>query len=249
MSRTPDGTSVLVPLVVSRPAAGGGDPHVGYHRALAGWLSQYKARTRGDYERIITAFEAWCRGHSLHPFDVRRDDIQEWALELERRGLMLSTQCHYIIVVQSFYRYATDEEHLERNPAARVKRPKFDDSDVARPYMSRPEAARFLAASEQTRPKFRARDHALACVLVLNGLRVSEVCALNVETMSGERGHQTIVVDGKGSKIATAPLAPVTYWALVNYIGDRTEGPVFLGGHGGRMCPAIVRRRVLAIAK
>lgn len=253
MASTSHGTAVLVPDVVMRGGASSGwdgpDPTATYAAAVAGWLSQYKARTRDDYKRVLGMFDTWCRATGRHPFTLTRGEIQAWTQELERRGLMPSTQSHYIIVVQSFYRYAHEEEFLERNPAAKVRRPVFDDSNVARSFMSRSEAARFIAASEKTRPPFRARDHALACVLVLNGLRVSEVCNLNIETMSHVRGHQTIVVNGKGGKVATAPLAPLTYWALVNYIGDRTSGPVFLGQQGERLCAAIVRRRVVAIAK
>jgi site-specific recombinase XerD len=246
----PDGTPVLVPRVVY-PGAPDNADQLGqrYRRAVDGWLSQYAGQTLADYTRVHRMFEEWLLDRGVHPFTAARDHIQKWASTLEQRGLMPSTQCHYIIVVQSFYRYAHEEEFLERNPAARVRRPKFDDSMVSRSFMSRPEAAKFLAASATTRPKFRARDHALACVLVLNGLRVSEVCDLNIETMSHERGHQTIVVAGKGGKVATAPLAPMTYWALMAYIGDRTFGPVFLGEYGYRICPAIVRRRVTAIAK
>lgn len=218
MASTSHGTAVLVPDVVMRGGASSGwdgpDPTATYAAAVAGWLSQYKARTRDDYKRVLGMFDTWCRATGRHPFTLTRGEIQAWTQELERRGLMPSTQSHYIIVVQSFYRYAHEEEFLERNPAAKVRRPVFDDSNVARSFMSRSEAARFIAASEKTRPPFRARDHALACVLV-----------------------------------ATAPLAPLTYWALVNYIGDRTSGPVFLGQQGERLCAAIVRRRVVAIAK
>jgi site-specific recombinase XerD len=246
-----DGTTVLVPHVVSGASSyepDPDDPRLLYGRVVTGWLSQYKDRTRADYRRVIESFDAWCTEHRIHPMLATRGEIQRWALDLEARGLMMSTQSHYIVVIKSFYRYAHEEEFLAGNPAARVKRPRFDDSQVARSYMSRPEAAKFLAATERMRPRFRDRDRALAHVLVLNGLRVSEVCDLNIETMSHERGHQTIVVAGKGGTIATAPLAPVTYWAIMGYIGDRTYGPVFLGEYGYRICPAIVRRRVNAIA-
>lgn len=245
-----DRTSVLVPHVVHRGMPDDGEElRRRYRRAVDGWLAQYSGQSNSDYKRVHAGFEQWMLDRGVHPFTAARDHIQTWAGTLEDRGLMPSTQCHYLIVVQSFYRYAHEEEWIDRNPAARVRRPKFDDSLVARPYMSRPEAAKFLAASERMRPAFRPRDYALAHVLVLNGLRVSEVCDLNIETMSHERGHQTIIVDGKGGKIATAPLAPATYWAIMNYIEDRTTGPVFLGQGGKRICPAIVRRRVLAIAK
>jgi integrase/recombinase XerD len=44
--------------------------------------------------------------------------------------------------------------------------------------LDREEAVRFLAAAQAT----SARDHALACLLTLNGLRVSEACAADRST-------------------------------------------------------------------
>jgi site-specific recombinase XerD len=249
MDRTPDGNPVLVPqLYVPHTSDSAGPDYSSYRVCVNGWIDQYFPTTRADYRRILTMWEGRCQAAGVHPFDATRAQIQAFASELAERGLMPATQAHYIIVIQSFYRYAHEEEFIERNPAARVRRAKVDDN-VPRSYMSRPEAARFLAASSKTRLHLRARDEALAHVLVLNGLRVSEVCGLNIETMGHERGHQTIVVLGKGGTINRAPLAPATYWAIMNYIGSRIVGPVFLGREGERINPVIIRRRVLAIAK
>jgi len=244
MSRTSDGTSVLVPVVVSRE----GRRHDDYRVALGGWLSQYGPRTRHHYRQQLERWEAWCSSAGVLPLDAARADIQSYGIHLEQRGLMASTRAHYICTLQSFYGYCHEEEILDRNPAARVKRPKFDN-DAVRPYMTRPEAAKFLATAASMRPKYRLRDHALACVLVLNGLRVSEVCDLNIETMAQQRGHQTIVVAGKGGRIDTAVLGPPTFWAITAYIAGRNEGPIFLGADGRRLTTSVAAYRVRAIAK
>jgi hypothetical protein len=44
------------------------------------------------------------------------------------------------------------------------------------------------------------------CLLGLLGLRVSEACSINIEHISTERGHPTVKVLGKGSKLAVIPL-------------------------------------------
>ena len=54
-------------------------------------------------------------------------------------------------------------------------------------------------------------DHAhaaLAVLLGLNGLRVCEACATNVEDLAFERGHRTLRIIGKGNKPAVIPLVP-----------------------------------------
>lgn len=246
MQSSPHATAVLVPDVVSPGSGAHGAP---FRFVAEAWLAQYTGATAKEYRRILAELEQWCRNAGIDPMAADRSVLQLYVRTYADRQLSLSTQAHYIIVLQSFYRFATDEEFLPRNPAARLRRPKWDDEQVHRPCMTRPQAARFLAQAEKMPPKWRDRDHALACLFVLNGLRNAEVCGLNIETMSSQRGHQTIIVRGKGGTIATVALAPVTYWSILKYIGDRETGPVFLGAQGARLDPAVARRRIQSIAR
>jgi integrase len=54
------------------------------------------------------------------------------------------------------------------------------------------------------------RDHALACLLVLNGLRVSEALAADLADLNSSRGHRTLQLRRKGGKRQTTALAPRT---------------------------------------
>ena len=89
-------------------------------------------------------------------------------------------------------------------------------------------------------------DHALACVLGLLGLRITEACNINIEDLSTERGHRTVTVLGKGAKLAVIPLPPRVARAMDAAAGDRVSGPLMLTGHGNRMnrhaATRIVRR-------
>jgi integrase len=77
--------------------------------------------------------------------------------------------------------------------------------------------------------------HALISLLALNGLRVSEATGADVEHLGLERGHRTLTVTRKGSKVVTVPLAPRTARAIDLAVGERTEGPVFLARDGRRL--------------
>jgi integrase len=48
----------------------------------------------------------------------------------------------------------------------------------------------------------------------LNGLRVSEATAADIEHLGLERGHRTLVITRKGGKVVTIPLAPRTARAI-----------------------------------
>jgi len=50
-----------------------------------------------------------------------------------------------------------------------------------------------------------------------------------------ERGHRTLTVLRKGGKVVTAPLAPRTAPTIDLAIGERIDGPIFLGRDGQRL--------------
>jgi integrase len=80
-----------------------------------------------------------------------------------------------------------------------------------------------------------APEHALISLLALNGLRVSEATGTDIESIGLERGNRTLTVLRKGSKVVTIPLAPRTARAIDLAIGERCEGPIFLGPDGNRL--------------
>ena len=65
------------------------------------------------------------------------------------------------------------------------------------------------------------RDHALATLLALNGLRVSEALGADIDDIGLERGHHTLRIVRRGGKPALIPLAPRTARTIYQAIGDR----------------------------
>jgi integrase/recombinase XerD len=94
------------------------------------------------------------------------------------------------------------------------------------------------------------RDHAaLAVLLGLNGLRVSEACATDVEDLGIERGHRTLRIVGKGNKPATVPLVPRTARTMDLAVGERHEGPILRRRDGQRLDRRTAHRWVRSIGK
>lgn len=94
-----------------------------------------------------------------------------------------------------------------------------------------------------------ACEHALISLLALNGLRISEALGANIEALGLERGHRTLTVLRKGGKVVTVPLAPRTARAIDLTIGERPDGPIFLGPNGDRLDRHGAGRIVKRIAK
>ena len=129
-----------------------------------------------------------------------------------------------------FYRYAVEEELLDRSPATHVRRPRLDYESHAT-GLDRNELGALLVAAGLGPPA----GHALISLLALNGLRVSEAANADIEALGIERGHRTLVITRKGGKVVTIPLAPRTAQAIDLAIGERMEGPIFLAADGRRL--------------
>jgi integrase len=86
-----------------------------------------------------------------------------------------------------------------------------------------------------TRAFEQVRPHRLISLLLLNGLRVSEATGADIEQLGLERGHRTLTITRKGSKVVTVPLAPRTIRAMDLAIRERTDCPEFLAADGRRL--------------
>jgi integrase len=144
-------------------------------------------------------------------------------------GRARATVTRRLSTIAGFYRYAVEEELLDRSPAMHVRRPRVDYESHA-VALDRNELGALLVAAGIGPPPV----HALISLLALNGLRVSEATGADIEHLGLERGHRTLTVTRKG-KVVTVPLAPRTARAIGLAIGERTEGPVFLARDGRRL--------------
>ena len=210
----------------------------------AGFLAGYSGRTREAYTLDLRQFVRWCNEHCLPLFDVTRTHLELYARELEELGRAPATIGRRLSTLAGFYRYATEEGVIEHSPAVHVRRPKVDYESHA-VGLDRNELGAFLVQAGLS----SAQDHALCSLLALNGLRISEALGADIELLGLERGHRTLVVHRKGGKTVTVPLAPRTARALDLAIGERLEGPIFVGHNGQRLTRDAAARTVRRLAK
>jgi integrase len=105
---------------------------------------------------------------------------------MEERALAAGTIDRRLSTVCGFYRFAHIDGRIASNPAQYVRRPQLHPSNARGLNRSELGVLRFTAEQYE-------REHAaLAVLLGLNGLRVSEACATNIEDLGLERGHHTL---------------------------------------------------------
>ena len=122
---------------------------------------------------------------------------------MKERGLARATIGRRLSTVAGFYRFAVIDGAIEASPAEYVRRPKID-TESATLGLDRMELGAFIAQGTAG----SVVDQALACLLGLLGLRISEALNIDIEHLGIERGHRTVTVLGKGSKLAVIPLPP-----------------------------------------
>lgn len=199
------------------------------HRAIAGYLAGYSGATLDAYRLDLRQWVTWLDGNGVDILRVQRAHIELYARWSEEHGLARSTISRRLSTICGFYRYCSQEAVIDRDPAAYVRRPKIDYESHTL-GLDRNELGAFLVQAGLC----GGRDHALMCLLALNGLRISEALGADIENLEYQRGHRTLFVHRKGHKTATIPLAPRTATSLDLYIADRTTGPIFLNADGTR---------------
>ena len=212
--------------------------------AVGGLLAGYAGATRTSYATDLRIFATWCRQADLGLFTVRRSHLELFGRWMDETGRMRSTVARRLSTLASFYRYCEQEQLIDRNPALNLRRPKVD-SESRTLGLDRNELGALLVQAGLGSP----RDHALASLLALNGLRISEALGADVDHLDFERGHRTLKILRKGGKRAIIPLAPRTSRVLDLYLDERTTGPIFLGAKGGRMDRYAADRMVKRLAR
>jgi site-specific recombinase XerD len=211
--------------------------------AVAAFLARYSGRTFEAYRHDLRTYFQWAVDADLEIFSATRGHIELYRATLEERGLAASTIDRRLSTVCGFYRFAHIDGRIGSNPAQYVRRPRIFANEVR--GMDRGELGAFLFTAE----RFDRAHAALSVLLGLNGLRVSEACATNVEDLGMERGHRTLRIVGKGNKPAVIPLVPRTARTIDLAVGERSEGPILHRQDGNRLDRRTAHRWVGAIGK
>jgi integrase/recombinase XerD len=211
--------------------------------AAMAFLARYSGRTLDAYRHDLRNLFQWAADHNLAVLEATRTHLELYRTSMEERGLAASTIDRRLSTACGFYRFAHIDGRIMSNPAQYVRRPQVHPSE--RRGLDRGELGRFLYAAE----RFDHAHAALAVLLGLNGLRVSEACETNIEDMAFERGHRVLKIVGKGNKPALIPLVPRTARTIDLAIGERREGPILVRHDGGRLDRRTAHRWVRSIGK
>jgi integrase/recombinase XerC len=185
--------------------------------------------------------------------------LRGWLAGQHRAGLARSTLARRAAAARTFTAFAHSRGLLAADPGPLLGTPRIRRRlpEVARPDQLAAvlDGAAAPPAAAELDPRERAvllRDAAIMELLYASGIRVSELCGLDVGDL--DSGRRTVRVLGKGSKERTVPVGlpaerAVRSWAEAGrpvLVTPASEHALFLGARGRRLDPRTARRVVHA---
>ncbi len=187
---------------------------------------------------------------SLDAVDLRA--LRSWLAKQHTLGQARATLQRRAAAARMFFAWAHETGHVETDPAVSLRSPKI--MRTLPPTLEAATAAQMLndavAAAGEVGGPVAARDAAVLEILYATGIRVSELCGLDLADL--DRARQVIRVFGKGSKERTVPLGRPALRAVEAWLGKpraqlvtgESGQAMFLGERGKRIDQRVVRRVV-----
>jgi integrase/recombinase XerD len=139
--------------------------------------------------------------------------LSEFLADLSRGGIKASTLARKTSALRMFYRFLIGEKIILENPASDLELPKHEAKLPG--VLSREEIDLLISQAGDFR--FAARLRAMLEVMYASGLRVSELCALPVSALLGNR----MLIKGKGNKERIVPMHEGAVASLDAYMAVR----------------------------
>jgi site-specific recombinase XerD len=215
-------------------------------------LSGLAASSRAAYERDLTAFAEWAGARGVHdPSAVDRGLLRAHLADLHARGLAAASVRRRVAVLRRYFAWALRRGSVELDPTAALSVPRGEHR-LPR-VLNADELHQMIEEPTVARPEQRDRDDAVLELLYGSGMRVSELCRLDVADVDLRRHRATVW--GKGAKQRVVPISAPAAAALRRHLeGDRAlhEGlvadddrdAVFFNSRHRRLGPRDVRRIV-----
>jgi len=147
--------------------------------------------------------------------DARPEDLGGYVDSLYGAGLSARTVTRHITTLRNFYSFLCREGEIQGDPTEHLKTPR--KGATLPKYLNRDEIEKILAVPPLDKP-VGLRDRAMIELLYATGLRVTELCRLEVSGVQREMG--VIRVIGKGNKQRIVPFGEAAGEAVDRYLAE-----------------------------
>ena len=211
-------------------------------------LTRSAANTVAAYRGDLDAFVAWAEAAGVQgPDDVDRLVLRRYVSSLAASGAAKRTVARKVSSLRRYFAYLRREGVVAVDPSTSLRAP-TGDGRLPRVLDHADVVALLEGPTPEDEPHWRRlRDDAVLELLYGSGVRVAELCGLQLDHL--DLAGSSVVVWGKGSKQRRVPLSEPAVVALRAWLGVRAEvlpaeaGAVVFGNERGKpLAPRDVRR-------
>ena len=211
-------------------------------------VKQYSPHTIKGYERDLKKLSDYLSAQDIENWKiVKEHDLRAFINSERRRGLSPRSIQRLLSSCRTFFENLLIEGHIQLSPAQNVSSPK--SAQLLPKAMDADLVQRLL----DFKPKgmIEIRDKALAELLYSSGLRLSEVCQLEVQDL--DLKERTCRVLGKGNKTRIVPVGKKAIQAIRDWMIYRSElkasketstHAIFLNNKGNRISARSIQLRL-----
>lgn len=210
----------------------------------------YSEHTLKSYRNDLNKFEIFLNENKILTIAKVNNNLVRNFLGLHRRkGLSPKSLARILSSLRSFFKFLKTEGKFTNDPTVGISAPKQDallpkalDTDMIDKLLN-----------FEPKSWIEHRDKAMMELIYSSGLRLSELCSLNLKDLLLE--EQMCRVLGKGNKERLCPVGSKAIEALEQWFTHRTtianqdETSVFVNKEGNRLGPRTVQIRLKKISQ
>ena len=170
---------------------------IAYLGAEKGLAANTLAAYRRDNQALLQFLH---KKQRVDVHQVKEEQLIDFLSLLKANGYAASSLCRIAISIKVFFRFLKREKYIENDPTAFLDSPKLWQ---LLPQVLNVEEVDALLNAPDAQTEMGLRDKAILAVMYACGLRVSEVCGLNIHSID----DAMVRVKGKGGKERLVPIA------------------------------------------
>ncbi|MEO5924064.1 MAG: site-specific tyrosine recombinase XerD [Bryobacteraceae bacterium] len=205
---------------VKRPLSGLAQGFLDFCRVEKGLARNSLSSYKIDLERLTEKLPVVDR-------EATATDLARYMEGMYAQGLSPRSIARHVTTIRNYYQFLTTEGTIPSDPAEFLASPK--QWTTIPKYLNRDEVERLLVSPNGSKPT-DFRDRAMMEVLYATGLRVSELCKLELSNV--ERSMGVLKVTGKGNKQRVVPFGESAGEAMDRYLAEGRAA--LLKGRGSR---------------
>ena len=195
--------------------------------------------TYDAYHRDLNDYLFFLKNKNINELNkITSKHIREYIKKMNSCGMAATSISRAISSIRSYHKFLSKEKIVKENPALLIEKPKVSKK---LPNVLTNEEVTFIIESIDESLQYSLRDKSIIQLLYSCGLRVTELCNLDIQNISLD--DEIIKVMGKGSKERILPLMGRAKIFLndylnnfrSNYIKITKSSSVFISSNGRKL--------------